>query len=540
MATTTTLTGTTGNDTLNAPGTVATDVVGLQGNDTITLVLEQDEANAGKGDDSIAINISGEASNIVNAGEGADTVTMGSAITTFNGDIGFGDGNDRAVLTALVNGGTLRGNEGNDTISLAGNVINSFVGTGQGNDTIALIAGNTLTNTTIFGGANADTITVSAAALTLTTIQASDGHDQILATALTGSTVLAAGKGFDSIAMGTAGGTIAGGGLNDTISYAGIYQGGKIYGDSLGTTSEGTGTGGAADGEDSITLSAATIAAGASIYGGGANDTLVFAAAASNSAIVVDGGKGADLIGSTATDFASTAGSILGGGGFDVIKMISGNTGLAIDGGLGGDSIYILSAGEGTSIQGGAGNDTITMGVVSASTAAGLVSINGGAGTDEINLGITALTANAGAATAATGLGSIATAGYLGEVVYSGTMTGDTVKLNVTGAVTTVNFLAGAPAIGYGGTVFSTALVSTFSAAAGSIAVYDTDGLGSSSGDLIIAVYGSATSINFVNIVGGDEILKTTSVGVNSSFGLDASNISLTLAQSSSAITITF
>ena len=36
--TTTTLTGTTGNDILNAPGSVTTEVVGSSGNDTITLL----------------------------------------------------------------------------------------------------------------------------------------------------------------------------------------------------------------------------------------------------------------------------------------------------------------------------------------------------------------------------------------------------------------------------------------------------------------------------------------------------------------------
>ena len=45
----TTLTGTTGNDTLNAPGSVATLVQGLAGTDTITLVSQSDEAEGGDG-----------------------------------------------------------------------------------------------------------------------------------------------------------------------------------------------------------------------------------------------------------------------------------------------------------------------------------------------------------------------------------------------------------------------------------------------------------------------------------------------------------
>ena len=50
---TTTLTGTTGNDILNAPGSVTTLVAGLDGNDTITLVKGDDKAEGGAGNDSI-------------------------------------------------------------------------------------------------------------------------------------------------------------------------------------------------------------------------------------------------------------------------------------------------------------------------------------------------------------------------------------------------------------------------------------------------------------------------------------------------------
>ena len=48
---TTTLTGTTGNDILNAPGSVTAEVVGLQGADTITLTVKDDAALGGAGAD---------------------------------------------------------------------------------------------------------------------------------------------------------------------------------------------------------------------------------------------------------------------------------------------------------------------------------------------------------------------------------------------------------------------------------------------------------------------------------------------------------
>ena len=75
----TTLTGTTGNDVLNAPGSVSTLVQGLAGNDTITISLANDEAEGGAGDDTIAITRSGTVSNTIYGGAGADTVFVQSS-----------------------------------------------------------------------------------------------------------------------------------------------------------------------------------------------------------------------------------------------------------------------------------------------------------------------------------------------------------------------------------------------------------------------------------------------------------------------------
>ena len=78
---TTTLTGSTSNEILSAPGSVSTLVEGLAGNDTITLVLAADEASGGAGDDSItlagAAGIS--ATNTISGGEGSDSVFVNTA-----------------------------------------------------------------------------------------------------------------------------------------------------------------------------------------------------------------------------------------------------------------------------------------------------------------------------------------------------------------------------------------------------------------------------------------------------------------------------
>ena len=60
------------------------------------------------------------------------------------------------------------------------------------------------------------------------------------------SFVATGGKGFDSIRLGSATfATVAGGGLADTINFTSTNSGGGVfYGDALGVTTVGTGTGG--------------------------------------------------------------------------------------------------------------------------------------------------------------------------------------------------------------------------------------------------------------------------------------------------------
>ena len=95
-----TLTGTTGNDILNAPGSVDTEVLGLEGNDTLSLIKSGDIGKAGKGDDSILVNVDGSAKSSVYGGQGSDTITLGTAV--------------------LTNQTYLQGLAGNDSISFAG------------------------------------------------------------------------------------------------------------------------------------------------------------------------------------------------------------------------------------------------------------------------------------------------------------------------------------------------------------------------------------------------------------------------------------
>ena len=202
--------------------------------------------------------------------------------------------------------------------------------------------------------------------------------------------VVAAGKGADSIALGANAGTVNGGGLADTITLVAGYAGGIVSGDGQGTTTAGTGTGGAADGADKISFTAAKIAGATSVYGGGGNDTILFAASASTSNINVYAGDGADLIGGSAQMFTLVLSS-------SMVALALTPSSFKLSPGLPPLMVVLVltastSAGSanGASILGGAGADTITFAgseVMGALSAATMVTIDGGAGSDSIFIG---------------------------------------------------------------------------------------------------------------------------------------------------------
>ena len=118
------LLGTTAADTLVSNGAIAEGVYGLAGNDTLTL-NKTDSAGL--------------------MGAGSDSLTLGTGIVSYDGQVRGGDGNDTIVLgrtvatDALVAfGGDSNGNAGNDSIRIGAGVTytDAFVGGGQGSDTI--------------------------------------------------------------------------------------------------------------------------------------------------------------------------------------------------------------------------------------------------------------------------------------------------------------------------------------------------------------------------------------------------------------------
>ena len=519
---TTTLAGTTGNDILNAPGSVTTLVAGYQGADTITLEKKEDVARAGKGADSITLS-AGSADNTVYGGEGADTLGLKTAVTSLNGGYYFGAGADLFANTRVqVVGGTIHGNQGSDTIRLLNGVLNAEVGAGADNDSIAI--SGLATNATVTGGKGADTIYVGAGTWSLSTLQGGDGHDRLLLSAAAGSSTFVAGggKGTDSIRLGnTTFASVAGGGLSDTINFTNAdFGGGIVYGDAIGVTTAGTGTGGAADGGDLFLATATLFGTATTIYGGGGDDTVKLNSSATTALLIIDGGDGADLIGNTATDFvkALSGSMVLGGAGNDTIKLERGADKFTVDGGAGADSISIETGIDTFMAKGGAGNDTIRLAKGAVGLFNALGTIDGGAGTDSIVLDDT----SGSAVVEAT---YTAFAGIVATVKYS---SGDIIALNTA----TAKIHTGFTAVNVGMALPSIAIITTMTAVStaalastlyanthiGNISVFDTDGNSGSDGDLIINFNAAAkrTKLASIRIVGGDELITTTKVGKQS------------------------
>jgi hypothetical protein len=494
-------------------------VAGYEGNDSITLVKSTDIGEAGAGNDSITLNVSGTAKNTVSGGSGNDTLFFGTNVTNVGASINMGGGDDLVANSSgdQYVGVSLGGNAGSDTIQFAAGALNSTIGGGSNADSIAFTAG-TITNSLLFGGGGADTLNMVGAlnAVTLTTIQSGDGHDKLNATGLIGSTtlVVASGKGLDSITFGASTvGTVAGGAGADTINFLGAYGGGKVYGDGVGVTS------GALNGADKISLTGGTVAALATVYGGGGKDTITFANAVSATSLIVFGDGGADLIGNTAQDFFDNgASTVNGGAGHDVIKFTNVSNSGFVAGGAGFDSIYQTNGGVGVgTIDGGSGNDTIQIGGNTSSALTAVVTIVGGAGADSIVLG---------SFTAATISGldmtnSALSANVLAGIQFGGS--GDVIRFdNTANAVAaSANWLNATQITIQSPTALTAGTLANGLSAAGSVMVSDTGD------DLLIGIVGStASTIIYTVILGGDELIKTTAVGAQT---LNASNFGFTL-----------
>ena len=171
-----------------------------------------------------------------------------------------------------------------------------------------------------------------------------------------------------------------------------------------------------------------------------------------------------------------------------------------------------------------------------------VVTVVGGAGADTLNLGLTTL--GVGAANVDLNTTSTMTAGVQLQYSYSATQSsGDKLVLGITSITAGgVNWNANAGASLYvltnvTGTTGITALDKAGAATStGDIFVYD------SGDDLVIGINADGTAGDrseaiFLNIIDGDELLKTTEVGNQ---GMVASNFGFTVSTSGGNIEITF
>ena len=147
-------------------------------------------------------------------------------------------------------------------------------------------------------------------------------------------------------------------GLADTIDIGtALFNGGVIYGDAVGVTTEGTGTGGLADGNDRIVMTGAgigTASTGASIYGAGGVDTIAISNIVSTAAgvLLADGGNGNDSILLSDGNHTGDSASLNGGNGQDTITVTTAVGALRLDGGAGQDTIF-ADAGSALTVLGG-------------------------------------------------------------------------------------------------------------------------------------------------------------------------------------------
>ena len=231
-----------------------------------------------------------------------------------------------------------------------------------------------------------------------------------------------------------------------------------------------------------------------------------------------------------------TGSTILGGAGADTIAFLKVGNGITVDGGLGADSIYLQTGKVAYDVLGGSGADTINL-IGTKGKVSQQLTIDGGAGNDVIYIQAAANSTNV----VKTAAGSTA---ILGNVKVA---SGDKIVLTTKNtawqpAATKVNFGQGvasfyvltslSKATGKGGNAGNTEV--------GNVYVFDTDGTGGSDGDLLIGFNTNgagtkASAFTFINIVGGDALLKTTKVG---NVTYDANNLGVTFSVTNKSVTI--
>ncbi|MDM0019124.1 peroxidase family protein [Variovorax saccharolyticus] len=341
----------TGSDQLDA----IENIIGSQGNDSITLNGGANLIDGQGGDDTLN---AGAGNDTVHGGLGNDTIAGGTGVDTLNGN----DGDDTFNYVIGDGSDAIDGGDGtNDRVNISG-------GPGAAAQTLAVVlAGNAIAafaGSTVAGieaytadlGGGVDTLTygttATAVAVNLSTgsatgfesiagienVTGGSGNDTLIGDA--GANALVGGAGDDAMTGGAGADSVNGGAGNDTF-FAAVGDNNDTYVGAAGT-------------DDTYDLSATTAAATVNLVLGTASSADIGTDSLATIEHVIGTSAGDTLTG------GAGANTLEGGGGADIIS-----------GGGGADMIL-----------GGAGNDTL----------------NGEAGADIITGGLDNDTANGGAA----------------------------------------------------------------------------------------------------------------------------------------------
>ncbi|WP_417209591.1 Hint domain-containing protein [Antarctobacter sp.] len=330
-------------------GGAGDDVIdGMAGNDTIDGGADNDTLLGGDGNDSV---LGGSGDDSLDGGAGQDTLDGGSGDDYLDGGaegdlMRGGDGAD--TLNAVTGADTVFGDADDDRILLEGSDFDRVVTGGEtvttGTDFDVLDfsnesdAGDTISVT--FSGDEAGTVSIRGQTVTFSEIEgieATQGNDQIDATANTTGVYLDGNAGDDTLHYGQGSSTVFGGDGNDLIDdQAGAQHAGDDYLD-----------GGA--GSDMIYAGQGND----TVFGGADNDTIYGEGGADE----LDGGSGDDYIVGAGDAETITGGTgsdtILSGGGADVLSGGADSDLFVLDDGFGSDTI--------TGGEAGTDADTIDM-----------------------------------------------------------------------------------------------------------------------------------------------------------------------------------
>lgn len=413
-----TVTGGSGNDTLNITTSAAEDIVfasRITGVEFVNVVDKGDDATGtkAKGAD-IKLSLGNYATNLTVDASSLDAGTVTNGVMGADDETLYVDGASVATATVVLN---VTGGAGADT--LIGGAGNDILSGGAGNDSIDGSVGG---NDNINGGAGDDTINMGSALTSADTIDGGEGNDTLIVTNLS-SSALANVKNIETLAFnGSAS-------LTSNLSFSTIDLTNGTSADTLAfATGYTTATTVRLDAGDTVS-NAANIALtvefnsddAVTVTGGTGTDTLNITASTST---VATSGKitGVEVI--NVVDYGDDAATGTKPAGEDItIDLTSYATALKIDasaldagtlatngsmnadwenltitgtsakrltviGGSGADTIVGSSdADAGDNLSGGAGNDTFTM----ANNLTYQDTIDGGAGTDTITTGTTAV-----------------------------------------------------------------------------------------------------------------------------------------------------